>query len=106
MSIEITRGIERLRLNPKQTRQFLREFNAVRRRRPTRGLPKKFDMGADCYITIRSRKAREQKYRIYGRAVLFEERTGRIWQFYFGLMIAEWLQLAFPGPKAPFNPVT
>ena len=105
MTVELIRGDQRITLNARQRRQFMRELEAVTRRRASKGLPRKLDMGPDCLISVRIAKKAERRFRLYGRIVLLEERTGKVWQFYFGLLIAEWFHLTFPQPKAPFNPV-
>jgi hypothetical protein len=106
MKIDIVRGDQRLTLNVRQARQFMREFTAVTRRRASRkGLPRDIPLGYDLAIEFHVRRKVSKRYRLYARAVLFEERTGRIWNFYFGLLLWEWMRVAFPGRKVPSIPV-
>ena len=78
----------RLRLNALQRRLFTRELARVRRgrfdRRPPRGV------APDCRIVVRD-AGRDTIYELYGRAVIFDTRRRRSWQFYFGLLLLEWL---------------
>jgi hypothetical protein len=48
-------------------------------------------VGPDCLITVRN-KGKQTKYALYGRSVLLQIRTNRSRQFYFGLLLLEWLR--------------
>ncbi len=48
------------------------------------------EIAPDCRIAV-VRGARRDEYELYSGAVLHEPRTNRSWQFYFGLLLLEWL---------------
>jgi hypothetical protein len=82
---------KRIRLDQARTLLFRRELARVKRGPSAVGVPP--GIAPDCTIRVREGK-RERVYKIYGRAVIRDVKTDRTWQFYFGLMLLEWLRLA------------
>ncbi|MGH7559718.1 MAG: hypothetical protein ACRENB_01730 [Gemmatimonadales bacterium] len=78
-------------LDAYQARLFLRELRRVRllwflggpRGRPYRISP-------DCIIEVHD-NGRVTRYELFGRFVLLHTRSRRTYQFYFGLLLLEWL---------------
>ena len=79
-----------LRLNPIQQLLFDRELARVKKHFPYGKGPPPW-VAPDCVITVMNGK-RTTRYRLYSRAVLMEDRRKRTWQFYFGLLLLEWLR--------------
>jgi len=78
----------RLKLDKAQTQLFKNELRRARQHKAAKGaLP---DVAADCKITVRE-DGKKRVYELYGRAVLFEPKTNKSWQFYFGLLLLEWV---------------
>jgi hypothetical protein len=75
-------------LDDAQRRLFQTELTAVRRRRPGRAVRAR--IVPDCEIVVR-RGSQTTTYDLYSRVVLRERGTSRIWQFYFGMLLLEWL---------------
>ena len=77
-------------LDADQTRLFLQEFTRVRRFwAPDRDLNAL--IAPDCTIEVDD-NGRTRKYEIQSRAVLVDRGRKRKYQFYFGLLLLEWLQ--------------
>jgi hypothetical protein len=80
---------KRLRLNAVQRRLFEAELARVRKYFPPgKGVPSR--MAPDCTITVK-RGAKKSYYALFGRAILIEAKSKKQWQFYFGLLLLEWL---------------
>lgn len=81
---------KRLTLDAAQTKLFENELRRVQRFFPsTKGIPQG-RIAPDCVITVEKGKRRTE-YLLYGRAVLMNRRSTRKWQFYFGVLLLEWL---------------
>jgi hypothetical protein len=78
----------RLKLDAAQTRLFRNELRRAHHHKATKGVFQ--DVAADCKITVRE-NGKKKVYELYGRAVLFEPKTNKSWQFYFGLLLLEWV---------------
>jgi len=87
-TVLIGRG-KRLTLTPNRELIFRRELAACKRRPHARDTHP--DTAADCHVEVWGRGA-PRKYGIYGRTVIKDERTKKAWQFYFGLLLLEWLR--------------
>jgi hypothetical protein len=81
-------GVPRLRLNPTQSRLFGDELRRVQKLPASKGVIR--DSGPDCKLTIKSGN-RKKTYELYSRSVLHDQKTRKTWQFYFGLLLLEWL---------------
>jgi len=89
ITVQEYRGPHRIRLNKLQTQLFLHELARVKRSRAGRkGAPPL--ASPDCLITV-STGQRKTHYALYGRAMLVQPKAYRTWQFYFGLLLLEWL---------------
>ena len=93
MAVTVISGTFRLDLDPVREQMFLDELRSVRRRKHGPAAPG--GIGADCEIEVRTGR-RTRRYALYGRSVIEDTDRGRTWQFYFGLLLVEWLQLAAP----------
>jgi len=87
-TVIIGRG-KTLKLTPNRELIFRRELAACKRRRHTRGTHP--STAADCYVEVTGRGA-PKRYGVYGRTVIKDEASKRAWQFYFGLLLLEWLR--------------
>ena len=59
-----------------------------------------------CIIIARDAAGRERVYYLYDRTVVLERATNQSWQFFFGLLVTEWLAQAQPMPApVPFQPI-
>lgn len=77
-----------IQLDAAQLWAFTREFNRIiRRRSGTSAIPR---IAADCKITVFEKRKR-RVYELYGRTVLVDLSSGAHRQFYFGLLLLEWL---------------
>jgi hypothetical protein len=85
-------GNRRKRLSVLQTGLFLRELGRVTRFFPPVGGGPPPRMAPDCSIIVRKGK-RTTRFQLYSRVVLLNERTGKKWQFYCGLLVLEWLYM-------------
>lgn len=82
-------GSRRVRLDAAQRKLFQAELRRVRKYFPSsRGVP--YRIAPDCTITI-TQGSKKSHYELYSRAVLFETRSKKKWQFYCGLLLLEWL---------------
>jgi hypothetical protein len=82
-------GPRTLALDSDQEFLFLTELRRVRRAfKAQSGVPHL--IAPDCLITI-SGKKKPKTYGLYGQAILMDERTRKKWQFYFGVLLLEWL---------------
>lgn len=84
------RGPRRIVLDAGQARLFTRELRRIRRYMPAGKHRPTIGVGADCRITIK-RPAGKSEYLLFGRSVLVHPKTGKTWQFWFGLQLLEWL---------------
>jgi len=83
-------GTPTITLDAGQSKLFRDELKRVRKFYPaSKGLPAA-KIGPDCVITIRTGRGTSE-YQLFSRAVLVETRTKKKWQFYFGLLLMEWL---------------
>ncbi len=89
MSVVVQGKGRKITLTGVREHMFKRELAACMRRRHTKGTHS--DAARDCLITFREKGVRK-RYGIYGRAVAMDEKTRKAWQFYFGLLLLEWLQ--------------
>jgi hypothetical protein len=106
MTIEIRDifGRRLFELNAVQLRLFTPEFAAARRRKPAKGL--KARIAPDCQIIIRKPGKKPQTYRLHQRCLLLEEKTNRVWPFYFGFLLLQWVDAILPARrKVPSRPV-
>ncbi len=78
-----------LNLDQVQLDLFSREFARTIRRRHVIGVPP--GIAPDCEIIVKRPKSSDVTYDLYGRAVLVERSSHKAWQFYFGLLLLEWL---------------
>jgi hypothetical protein len=78
-----------IQLTAEQAGLFLRELAQAKKHLPS-GKKGLVEVAPDCLITVQG-GAHKGEYELYARAVLRERKTGKIWQFYFGLLILEWL---------------
>jgi hypothetical protein len=78
-----------LTLTPNRELIFSKELAACKRRRHTRRAHP--DVAADCYVEVAG-GGTPKRYGIYGRTVIRDEATRQAWQFYFGLLLLEWLR--------------
>jgi hypothetical protein len=78
----------KVRLKASQERLFLDELGRARRQPSSTELPPR--LGPDCSIRV-SVGGNTTEYALYGRTVIGETATGKNWQFYFGLVVLEWL---------------
>ena len=76
-------------LTPNRELIFRRELAACKRRRHSHGVH--FGDMADCYVEV-THHGKTTRYGIYGRSVIKDEKTQKAWQFYFGLLLLEWLR--------------
>jgi hypothetical protein len=81
---------DRIRLTPSQVRAFELEFRRVRRAASRRAWGVPHLVAPDCVVTV-TRDGRRRRYLLCARTILVDERTRRKWQFYFGLLLLEWL---------------
>jgi len=82
-------GSLQIRLKRDQLRLFNSELRHARKHAFVgTGVP--YRLAPDCVITVRT-AGKTKKYELYGRAVLLEEKSKKKWQFYFGLLLLEWL---------------
>ena len=83
------KGAQEVKLDAWQIRLFLRELQQTKRYLPShkKMAPK---IAQDLEVVIRTGR-KEKIYRLYGQAMLKEDTTGKYWQFYFGLLLLEWL---------------
>jgi hypothetical protein len=79
---------KRLRLTPIRVAQFARELKETKKRPSGKGIALR--ASPDCVITVQD-GGHKTVYHLYGRSVLLETRTQKTWQFYFGLLLLEWL---------------
>jgi hypothetical protein len=89
MSVLVQGKGRKYKITGAREHMFRRELAACIRRRHTKGTHS--DSARDCLVTFREKGVR-RRYGIYGRSVVMDERTGNAWQFYFGLLLLEWLQ--------------
>ncbi len=76
-------------LDPVQTRLFENELRRITRRLPhLKGMP--YAVAPDCFITVAG-GARKTEYSLHARTVLTDTATKKSWQFYFGVLLTEWL---------------
>lgn len=79
----------KLLLDRDQTYLFAQELRRIKKRFPAvKGLP--YGMGPDCLITVADKKRRHH-YSLHGHAILFEKHSNKRWQFYFGVLLLQWL---------------
>jgi hypothetical protein len=82
-------GTRQIRLDAGQLRLFLAELSRVKSRYPfSRGVP--YRIAPDILVTIRKNGV-TTRYLLYDRVALLQESTKKKWQFYFGLLLHEWL---------------
>jgi len=83
-------GPRRITLDKDQRRLFERELARIKRGfKPGKGVPR-WRIAPGSRITIR-KGGRKSVYLVYDRTVLFQESTKKTWQFYFGVLLTEWL---------------
>jgi hypothetical protein len=87
VTVQDTSG-RKVRLKASQERLFLDELRRARRQPASTELPPR--VGPDCSIRV-SEAGTTTDYALYGRSVIGEQATGKNWQFYFGLVVLEWL---------------
>jgi hypothetical protein len=89
VTIEGRAGTPSVQLPPEHVALFTKELNFTKRhRRAGIGSPQR--VASDCRILVDS-KGRRTEYELYGRTILMQVSTRRSWQFYFGLLLLEWL---------------
>ena len=89
------------KLDAKRARWLLNELRHEKRVRPSiRGIQARTEPG--CVIVV-SDRGRTRRYQLFDRTVILEEATGRSWQFYFGMVVTEWLDWA-QSPPALYEP--
>jgi hypothetical protein len=82
-------GKLKVKLDADQRYLFTQELRRVQRYFPhEKGSPR--GMYPDCTVTV-SEKGKKEHYALYGQAILFEVKTNRRRQFYFGLLLLRWL---------------
>jgi hypothetical protein len=81
-------GSKRLTLDDEQKWLFAGELAKARTTHATKGAPPL--LAADCWILLRGRGWAEN-FEIYGNTVLRNADTDESWQFYFGMVMLEWL---------------
>lgn len=82
-------GTPSVQLPPEHTALFVRELNFTKRhRRASTGSPPR--VATDCRVIVEN-AGRRTEYELYGRTILMQVTTKRSWQFYFGLLLLEWL---------------
>jgi hypothetical protein len=92
------------KLNALQLKLFMSEFRAARRRTPAKGL--KARIAPDCQILIRRSGKKPQLYQVHQRHLLREMKTDRVWPFYFGFLLLQWIDAVLPPrPKVPAGPI-
>jgi len=90
-SIRVLAGNRKIDLDPTQVGLFTRELKRVKKGPSSKGVV--FGVQPECTISVKSGNSRRD-YRLYARAVLHDIKSKRNWQFYFGLLILEWIGLA------------
>jgi hypothetical protein len=82
-------GGRQLVLDDARRRMFERELKLIKQERPPRhGYPLRIAPGMEIIVEHGTHRTR---YLLYDRAVILQESTKRRWQFYFGLLLHEWL---------------
>ncbi len=82
-------GPRHIILDATQTRLFQEELRRIRRHFPAgKGAPRL--AAPDCVIAMANGKKRTE-YELYAGAILLEKKTKKTWQFYFGVLLLEWL---------------
>jgi hypothetical protein len=93
----------RMKLAPGQEKLFLDELNSTQKRNAG-----KLEVTSEPRYVIEARlsSGRKAVYHLFDRTVVMDARTGKVWPFYFGLLLSEWLNDAQPRPtsSAPFDP--
>ena len=82
-------GTKSIKLDKDQLKLFTNELKRIKKYFPSgKGIP--YRISPDCLITvINGQKTTE--YELFSRAVLVQTKTQKKWQFYFGLLLMEWL---------------
>ena len=75
-------------LDPYQVSEFEDEFRRVTFFPPGKGLYQA--VAPDCLIRVRTSRGNFE-YEIYGQTVLYDPAHDDSWQFYFGLVLLDWL---------------
>lgn len=97
-------GRRLFKLNALQLKLFTLELRAARRRKPAKGL--KARIAPDCQIIVRHSGKKPQVYQLHQRSLLREMKTDRVWPFYFGFLLLQWIDAVLPPrPKVPSRPV-
>jgi hypothetical protein len=82
-------GSRKLKLDADQRYLFLHELRRVKRYLPHRkGVP--YRMNPDCTVTL-SEKGQRVEYAVFGHSILYEVKKNRRRQFYFGVLLLQWL---------------
>ena len=106
MSVEIRDifGRSLFKLNALQLRLFTPEFIAARRRKPARRLRAR--IAPDCLIIVRGKGGRTRTYRLHHRSLLVDDKTNKVWPFYFGFLLLQWVNTVLPPRrKVPARPI-
>jgi hypothetical protein len=82
-------GIRTFELKGNRLKAFEHEFKRVMKFPGKKGEPSG-ETAPDCTVEVREGK-KKYIYALYSRAILFEAKQRKLWQFYFGLLIVEWL---------------
>jgi hypothetical protein len=89
VTVQDTSG-RKVKLTAARERLFLDELRLARRQPAGTDLPPR--LGPDCRIRV-SQAGKTTEYNLFGRTVIAEQASGKNWQFYFGLIVLEWLSL-------------
>ena len=83
-------GLRTVKLTPARAKLFNTELRRVRAFYPSgKGRPP-LRVAPDCSVHVRKNKKRRE-YEVYGRTVLYDKQAKKRWQFYFSLLLLEWL---------------
>lgn len=102
--VEDTSTHYRLRLAPWQLKLLQDELRDTRKRKAQSKLGVTSE--PRCIITTTLPSGRKRVYHLFDRMVLMDVGARKVWPFYFGLQLSEWLREAQPRPSrvVPFNP--
>ena len=85
-------GTRSIVLDKSRSGLFTRELGRIKKYFPEHKFNPKIGIAADCEVIIDNGKTKTI-YLIFGRSVIVHPKSGKCWQFYFGLQLLEWLYM-------------